>query len=151
MKRLVLFASVCLFLNAESIGQVEHLNLDKASKALQGYDAVSYFKENKAVRGKKEFTLKHNGAIYWFENEQNRELFREDPSKFSIEYGGWCAYAMGVNGEKVKVDPETFKVIDGKLYLFYNFYFTNTLTKWNEDEASLKKRADVNWKDLNKH
>jgi len=30
---------------------------------------------------------------------------------------------MGELGEKVRIDPETFKIIDGKLYLFYNFLF----------------------------
>ena len=73
-------------------------------------------------------------------------MFDENPTRFLPQYGGWCAYAMGDSGEKVKIDPETFKIIDGKLYLFYNFYFTNTLTKWNRDESNLKQKADQNWK-----
>ncbi|MEQ9288521.1 MAG: YHS domain-containing (seleno)protein [Cyclobacteriaceae bacterium] len=150
MKRLVIIALACLFLNTEGICQGKHLNLDKANKALQGYDPVSYFKENKAIKGRKELSFKHDGAIYWFDSQRNLELFQQDPSRFSVGYGGWCAYAMGASGEKVKIDPETFKVMDGKLYLFYNFYFTNTLTKWNEDETSLKTKADKNWEDLNK-
>lgn len=48
--------------------------------------------------------------------------------------------------EKVEIDPETFKLIDGKLYLFYNAYFNNTLKSWNKDEVNLKKKADANWK-----
>ena len=44
------------------------------------------------------------------------------------------------------IDPETFKVADDKLYLFYNKFFTNTLPKWNSDEADLKAKADNNWK-----
>jgi len=43
------------------------------------------------------------------------------------------------------VDPETFKIVNGKLYLFYNRFFNNTLTNWNKDEANLKTKADVNW------
>nr|HMT28774.1 YHS domain protein [Bacteroidia bacterium] len=42
-------------------------------------------------------------------------------------------------------DPETFKIIDGKLFLFYNAYFNNTLKSWNKDEINLKKQADKNW------
>ncbi len=42
---------------------------------------------------------------------------------------------MGAAGEKVEVDPETFKVKDGKLFLFYHTFISNTLTKWNKDEA----------------
>jgi hypothetical protein len=52
---------------------------------------------------------------------------------------------MGAKGEKVEIDPETFKIIDGKLYLFYNAYFNNTLTSWNKDEKNLKAKADKNW------
>lgn len=32
------------------------------------------------------------------------------------QYGGWCAYAMGANAEKVEIDSETFKMKDGKLF-----------------------------------
>jgi hypothetical protein len=52
---------------------------------------------------------------------------------------------MGAKGEKVSVDPETFKLLNGKLYLFYNSYFNNTLKSWNKDEENLKKKADQNW------
>jgi hypothetical protein len=45
----------------------------------------------------------------------------------------------------VEVDPETFKIVDDKLYLFYNKFFNNTLDSWNKDEANLKARADQNW------
>ena len=36
------------------------------------------------------------------------------------------AYAMGDSGKKVGVDPGTFKIINGRLYLFYNAFFNNT-------------------------
>jgi hypothetical protein len=29
---------------------------------------------------------------------------------------------MGDSGDKVAIDPNTFKIIDGKLYLFYNAF-----------------------------
>ena len=44
------------------------------------------------------------------------------------------------------MDPETFKIIEGRLYLFYNFWGNNTLEDWNEDEVKLKESADRNWK-----
>jgi len=53
---------------------------------------------------------------------------------------------MGESGEEVKIDPVTFKIMDGKLYLFYNFLFNNTLKDWNDDEKHLKLKADKNWK-----
>ena len=57
---------------------------------------------------------------------------------------------MGATGEKVEVDPETFKILDGKLYLFYNSLFNNTLPKWEKAELELKAKADKNWKSIYK-
>lgn len=117
--------------------------LDKGL-AISGYDPTGYF-SGKAQKGKKEFAYTHQGVNYQFANANNLETFKMNPSKYEPQYGGWCAYAMGANGEKVKVNPETFKIVNGKLYLFYHPFFTNTLTDWNKDENALKAKADLNW------
>ena len=122
----------------------KHFNLD-GDIGIKGYDPVAYFTEHKAIKGNKGLSVFYKGVIYNFLSVANKELFKAGPSKYEPEYGGWCAYAMGKNGEKVSVDPETFKITDGKLYLFYNKYFTNTLKDWNKNEATLKKNADANW------
>jgi YHS domain-containing protein len=121
----------------------QHFFLTKGV-ALQGYDPVSYFQAAPA-KGKANFGTTHQGIKYQFANAANLAAFQLDPAKYEPQYGGWCAYAMGKTGEKVEVDPETFKLINGKLYLFYNQFFNNTLTTWNKDEARLKKQADANW------
>jgi YHS domain-containing protein len=114
--------------------------------ALQEYDPVAYFTVKKALKGKKEFTYNYQGVVYYFYSQDNKYLFMKNPGNYEPQYGGWCAYAMGNSGDKVEIDPKTFKIVDGKLYLFYNFYFTNTLTKWNEQgEQMLKMKADKNW------
>jgi hypothetical protein len=51
----------------------------------------------------------------------------------------------GRHREKVEIDPGTFKLLDGKLYLFYNKFFNNTKKSWDKDEANLKAKADANW------
>jgi YHS domain-containing protein len=112
--------------------------------ALSGYDAVSYFAK-KPTKGKKEYTYTHEGIKYQFANEANLNTFIKTPSKFEPQYGGWCAYAMGSAGEKVEVDPETYKIINGKLYLFFHTFYKNTLNDWNKDEVNLKTKADLNW------
>ncbi len=71
---------------------------------------------------------------------------KSSPEMYEPAFGGWCAYAMGSSGEKVKIDPETFKIVDRKLYLFYNFWRNNTLTDWNKQEAYLKAKAEEHWK-----
>ena len=75
-------------------------------------------------------------------------MFKKDPTQYEPQYGGWCAYAMGSKGEKVPIDPETFKITNGKLYLFYNKFFNNTLTSWNKDEPGLMNKANGNWKTI---
>lgn len=142
---LVTFISVMTFAQNESKRIVEY-NLEK-KVAIQGYDPVAYFK-GKPSKGKKEFLAIFQGVIYTFSTQANKEIFIKNPSNYEPQFGGWCAYAMGNSAEKVKIDPETFKILDGKLYLFYNAYFNNTLKYWNKDEANLKKKADVNWKKL---
>jgi YHS domain-containing protein len=122
----------------------KHFNLDEGL-AIKGYDPVAYFTSNKAVKGSKDLAVYSQGATYYFSSVANKELFKANPSKYLPEYGGWCAYAMGAKGEKVNIDPETFKIVNGKLYLFYNKFFNNTLKDWNKDEANLKKNADANW------
>ena len=135
--------------NAQADLRKKNFNIEKNGLAIKGYDPVAYFTQNKAVEGKKEFAVSADGILYNFSNAQNKELFKANPSKYEPQFGGWCAYAMGASGEKVEVDPETYKVLDGKLYLFYNKYFNNTLKTWNKDEANLKAKANTNWAKLN--
>lgn len=131
--------------DAKRVGQ---FNVEKNKVAVQGYDVVSYFKQNKAVKGKKELAVNYEGVIYYFSSQTNKDAFKKSPTSFEPQYGGWCAFAMGDSGDKVEVDPETFKILDGKLYLFYNAFFNNTLKSWNKDEVNLKKKADANWKNF---
>jgi YHS domain-containing protein len=119
-------------------------NLDKSGLAIDGYDPVAYF-TGKPLDGKKDLTLDYQGVTYRFATKENRAAFKANPAKYEPQYGGWCAYAMGAKGDKVEVDPETYKIIDGKLYLFYNKFFNNTLKSWNKDESHLKTNADQSW------
>src|SRR5215470_15799725 len=144
-------AVVLTMITVVSIGQdaaqlrKSQFNLDNGV-AVSGYDPVTYFKQQKAIKGKKEFAVFHQGVTYYFSSDENKEEFKKDPSKYEPQYGGWCAYAMGKDGSKVEIDPGTFKIIDGKLFLYYNKFFNNTLKSWNKDESNLKIKADVNWK-----
>ncbi|TXD53470.1 MULTISPECIES: YHS domain-containing (seleno)protein [unclassified Polaribacter] len=114
----------------------------------EGYDVVSYF-ENKAEKGNKEFTIEIEETKFKFSSKDNLETFKNNPKKYTPQYGGYCAYAIGLKGEKVDINPRTFEVIDGKLYLFYNAWGINTFELWQKEGAEkLQKKADVNWKKL---
>ncbi|HLL94656.1 MAG TPA: YHS domain-containing (seleno)protein [Spirosoma sp.] len=127
----------------------QQFNLEKGV-AIQGYDPVAYFTQNKAnpgraVKGSAANAFTYKNVTYHFASAANLKAFQENPDKYEPQYGGWCAYAMGAAGEKVEVDPETFKITDGKLFLFYHTFINNTLTKWNKDEPNLHKKADASW------
>lgn len=115
--------------------------------AIQGYDPVSYF-SGSPREGSAEIATSYNGIVYRFASRQHLDQFKQNPARYEPQYGGWCAYAMGSTGEKVDIDPETYKIIDGKLYLFYNKRFNNTLKSWNRNEAALHTRADANWQKI---
>jgi YHS domain-containing protein len=114
--------------------------------ALQEFDPVSYFKGPRPVKGKAEFRHTHEGITYYFANADNLEEFKKTPSKFEPAYGGWCAYAMAEDGRREKVNAMTYKIVDGKLYLFFNFSANNHLLKWNKNERKFKAEADANWR-----
>lgn len=148
MKRNVFLAMLLLLtLAAFSQDQAKRVaNFNLSSKVgIQGYDPVAYFKQGKAVKGRKDLAATYQGVTYYFANETDKAAFLKNPAGYEPQYGGWCAYAMGDYGKKVEVDPETFKITGGKLYLFYNKFLNNTLKSWNKDEPALKKKADANW------
>ena len=147
MKNIIVIALLLLSLggfaqNEQARGK--NFNI-KRNVAMDGYDPVSYFDE-KPLEGDAKFAVTFKGITYLFATASNANKFRVAPEKYEPAYGGWCAYAMGEKGEKVKIDPETYKIADGKLYLFYNFWGNNTLTDWNKNEKTLKPKADQNWK-----
>lgn len=147
MKKLFLILLLAAFSASAQTAKTKNFNLDDGL-ALSGYDPVGYLVDKKAEKGNAQFTASYQGVKYRFATAAHKALFVQSPESYLPQYGGWCAYAMGASGEKVDVDPETFKILDGKLYLFYNAYFNNTLKSWNKDEARLRKNADANWKKI---
>lgn len=151
MKNVISFILVSMLIlnisQAQTVSRANQFNLEKGV-AIQGYDPVEYFLKGKAVLGSKNIAAIAQGVTYCFSSTANKELFLMDFKKYEPQYGGWCAYAMGSSGEKVEIDPETFKIVNGKLYLFYHTWVNNTLTKWNADEINLKAKADKNWQKI---
>ena len=140
------FIPFLLLMSSILLSQNSNINKENGV-ANYGYDVVSYF-SGKPQLGSAKNTVKYQGADYYFINPENKARFQKEPVKYLPQYGGYCAFAMGDYGKKVQVDPKTYKITDGKLYLFYNKFLTNTLTSWNKDEHNLTIKADMNWKKL---
>ena len=108
--------------------------------ANDGYDVVSYFTSHQAERGSKSHNAKHNGATYYFTNNEHKESFAKNPQNYLPQYDGYCAFAVAKHASKVKADPKTFKLSNRKLYLFFNDFYegtpTNTIVFWNGAEKN---------------
>ena len=129
----------------------DHFNIAGSGLAIQGYDPVSYF-SGKATRGDQAISFIFQGIKYIFSSADNLEQFKKNPQQFEPAYGGWCAWAM-LEGEKVEINPKRFKIIDNRLYLFYDRFFNNTLKRWNklaanEGESALVTKSDQQWQAL---
>ena len=128
--------------------QTTDYNTEKGFIA-DGYDVVSYF-GNSAKEGNDKYIANYDGIKFKFSSQTNLDTFNVNPTKYVPQFGGYCAYALAVKNKKVTIDPETFEIRDGKLYLFYNSWGNNTLESWLEESPDiLKLKAAENWKKLN--
>ena len=117
------------------------LNLDKSGLAVQGYDPVAFFTENKPVKGRMEFKSVRNGATYYFASSENKARFDKEPAKYEPAFGGFCAYGVSRN-KLAEIDPEAFQVVDGHLLLQYSKGVRN---EFNKDTQGNLSRANANW------
>ena len=106
--------------------------------AIRGYDTVAYFTDGKPVPGKDEFATEWMGAKWKFASQDHLDKFKADPAKYAPQYGGYCAYGIAKDNV-VKIEPDQFTVVDGKLYLNYDGDINK---KWRADQANYIKQAD---------
>lgn len=125
-------------------------NLLGDSIGVSSYDPVSYFPEGggKPQRGFIRLSFAYRGVTYRFATQENLDRFKLDPEKYLPAFGGWCAWAVGELGKKVDVDPESFEIYDGRLYLFYRDRELDTRALWQKDRAELLRKAKANWRTL---
>jgi YHS domain-containing protein len=111
--------------------------------AIMGYDTVAYFTEGKAVKGSEEFSYEWLGTPWHFASQKHKEMFMSEPAKYAPQYGGYCAGEVAINGSvTVNVDPEAFKIIEGKLYLIYD---VGNAADFAQNADDLVPRGDAKW------
>jgi YHS domain-containing protein len=116
-------------------------NVDAAGVILQGYDAVSYFSDNKPVKGDPKYSAQYNDATYWFSSEEHANMFKERPGMFAPQYGDFCGYAMSLNKLR-PVDPAIFQIVDGRLIFQHT---PDAFIQFNKDIHGNISKADTNW------
>lgn len=117
------------------------INQTFTGKAIDGYDPVAYFTQRKPVEGKSQFSHEWNGATWLFATAANQQAFANDPEKFAPKYGGYCAWAVS-EGYTADIDPESWKIVEGRLYLNYSKSVQQT---WEKDVPGNIAKADKNW------
>jgi len=89
---------------------------EKSGLALDGYDVVSYFKEN-PEKGTESYSYEWNGSEWLFSTAENRSEFIANPEKFVPQFGGYCTKAVSA-GFTAPGDPNVWLVKDERLYIF---------------------------------
>ncbi len=120
------------------------VNVNDQGVAIEGYDPVAYFTDQKAVKGNPEIRAAHGGAIYWFASTEHKALFEANPAKYKPEFGGWCAYAASIDALS-PVDPNFWEIKEGRLLLQHN---QRAWDLWHKDPDNNLVKADQNWPGL---
>ena len=109
--------------------------------AINGYDPVGYFTEERAVKGSADFTSDWDGAILQFASAENKAMFDADPEKYAPKYGGYCAYAVSKN-YIAKTDPDAWSIHEDRLYLNFS---KSVRALWAVRKRHHITQADANW------
>lgn len=117
------------------------INTDTKGVGLHGFDPVTYFTESAPQKGSAKISATHNGSTYHFASQANREKFIAEPEKYAPQFGGFCAMGVAM-GKKFDVDPNAYKVVDGKLYLNLN---KDVQKRWLENVPGNIETAEKDW------
>ena len=109
--------------------------------AIRGADPVAYFTEGEYVAGSANYTHEWAGATWQFASAEHRDLFASNPTQYAPQYGGFCAWAVS-EGYTAPVDPNAWKIVDGKLYFNFN---ARIQRRWEGDIPGHVARANQNW------
>ena len=110
--------------------------------AITGYDPVSYFTEGRAVRGVPDHAYSWLGTTWYFATPDHKELFARDPTKYAPQYGGFCSLGVSYGESTANIDPEAWRIIDGKLYLNYSVAGG---AEWEQRFAEYRAAAEAKW------
>jgi YHS domain-containing protein len=110
--------------------------------AIMGYDPVAYFTDNKAVKGSDKYSSDWLAATWYFASQKHQEMFMSEPERYAPQYGGYCGGEVAAGSVTVNIDPEAFRIIDGKLYLIYDEVHAADFAAHAND---MVRKADANW------
>lgn len=108
---------------------------------LKGADVVAYFTEGAYRQGAAEHQSTFEGVNFWFASADHKALFEQSPQRYLPQYGGYCANGI-VYGIPWGGDADTWKITNGKLYIFGG---QGSKDGWALDEPANLALADRYW------
>ncbi|MFZ2219110.1 MAG: YHS domain-containing (seleno)protein [Rhodoferax sp.] len=84
---------------------------------LKGADVVAYFSDGRFEQGVPQFKSTYEEVTFHFATAARKARFDQSPAAFLPQFGGYCADGL-VYGIPWGGDANTWKMIDGKLYIF---------------------------------
>jgi YHS domain-containing protein len=142
-----LFLSGCAMVAQNPPGTYSPVNAVAVDGAphliLKGHDVVAYFTLGRHLPGKPEFASRYQGVDFRFSSAEHKALFDANPEKYLPQFGGYCANGI-VYGIPWGGDADTWKIIDGKLYIFGG---QSSQEAFELDTAANLKLAEKYWKE----
>jgi YHS domain-containing protein len=120
------------------------VNLDKHGLALQGYDPVAFFTDQKPVKGTADLQSAYHGGTYWFASAEHKALFDANPQKYEPAFGGYCAYGVS-KGHLATIDVNAFQIVDNRLLMQHS---DGARDGFNQDQKGNLAKADATWPKL---
>ena len=109
--------------------------------ALKGHDTVSYFTVKRPVMGSAQNGYDWDGSRYLFSSVKNREAFASNPDRYAPQFSGLCATGLSM-GMKTAADPNVWKIVNGKLYVFSSVEAMQMMDK----DPTILARSHETWK-----
>ena len=140
-----LFSAFLLLMALSTVASAKELqNLDHNGVAIQGYDPVAFFTDNRAVKGSAQFQSEYRGAQYHFASTEHKTAFDKEPAKYEPQFGGYCAYGV-THSTRAPIKIEAWQIVNGRLLMQYDLEIKD---KFNQDQQGMLKKADQNWPGL---
>src|SRR5215471_6202061 len=137
-----LFVAVVLLAGLSGIAVAKELhNVDRNGVAIQGYDPVAFFTDNRPVKGNSQFQSDYRGSKYYFASEEHKSAFEKAPMKYEPQFGGYCAYGAS-QGHPAPIKIEAWQIVNGRLLMQYDL---GVKDKFNKDQQGNLHKADQNW------
>jgi YHS domain-containing protein len=140
-----LFSTLLLFMALSTVASAKELrNLDRNGVAIQGYDPVAFFSDNRPVKGNAQLQSEYRGAKYYFASSEHKAAFDKEPAKYEPQFGGYCAYGVS-RSTRAPIKIEAWQIVNGRLLMQYDL---GVKDDFNKDPQNNLNKADRNWPGL---